>query len=65
MTYTEVLCRERYQLTFSVWADIKKRHETPEDIRVKDMIRKKYDDLGKPSYEEWVVGFHFVTLGLF
>ena len=29
------------------------------------MIRKKYDDLGKPSYEEWVVGFHFVTLGLF
>jgi sodium-dependent dicarboxylate transporter 2/3/5 len=47
-----------------VWADIKKRHETPEDIRVKDMIRKKYDDLGKPSYEEWVVGFHFVTLAI-
>jgi sodium-dependent dicarboxylate transporter 2/3/5 len=47
-----------------VWADMKKRHETPEDIRVKDMIRKKYDDLGKPSYEEWVVGFHFVTLAI-
>merc|ERR1712227_557690 len=47
-----------------VWADIKKRHETPEDIRVEDMIRKKYDDLGKPSYEEWVVGFHFVTLAI-
>jgi sodium-dependent dicarboxylate transporter 2/3/5 len=39
--------------------DLKKRTETDEDQRVKKQIRDKYNALGKMSYEEWIVGFHF------
>ena len=44
--------------------DIRATSETEDDMRVKRLIREKYDGLGKMGYQEMVVGAHFLTLAV-
>jgi len=44
--------------------DLRARSDTEDDLRVKRLIREKYEALGRIGYQEIVVGVHFITLAI-
>jgi len=44
--------------------DLRAKSDTEDDMRVKRLIREKYDGLGKMGYQEMVVGAHFLILAV-
>merc|ERR1711970_1523571 len=44
--------------------DLRAKSDTEDDMRVKRLIREKYDGLGTMGYQEMVVGAHFLILAV-
>jgi len=47
-----------------VLRDLRAKNDNEDDMRVKRLIREKYDALGRMGYQEMVVGVHFLTLAV-